>query len=79
MDGSRFGSPDGLPPDGLDGIIVCTFDCVADGVSDCACEGASDGDESDCTSVGVKVLADTLSEGELKGWVDGTFDLCMDG
>jgi hypothetical protein len=44
----RFGLPDGVSVDGLDGIFVLTIDCVVDEVSDSACEGASDGDKSDC-------------------------------
>ena len=47
--GSHFGLPDGVPVDGLDGIFVLTINCVVDEVSDSACEGASDGDKSDCT------------------------------
>ena len=42
FDGSRFGLPDRVPVDGLDGIFVSTIDCVVDEVSDSACEGASE-------------------------------------
>ena len=58
MDGSRFGLPDGLPADGLDGTFVSTIDCVADGVvsDDSACGGASDGDKSDCSMLDVALF-----------------------